>query len=300
MLLGSAIIDRTLFVFIILNVGFKRTMCKAIEFLSLFDCFKYEFMKNALIAILLITPVFGLVGTLIVHNRMAFFSDALGHCTLTGIAIGSLFGLRNMAASVVAFSILFALGVSFVIEKNTSSADTVIGVFASSGMALGIVILSFSGGFARFSGFLIGDVLSITRSEIKMLFVVFVLVIAVWAMFFNKIMFSGLSRDLAVSKRINYRFYNNIFVILIALIVASSIKWVGIMIINSLLIIPVAAARNVSHSLRQYTFFSICFSVFSGVFGLFVSYFVGVSTGAAIVLTAALIFFTSLAFCRKN
>ena len=256
-----------------------------------FSWLEFNFMKNAFLAILLITPIFGLVGTMIVNNKMSFFSDALGHCALTGIAIGVMFGVGNYIISMLAFAILFALGVSAIIQSEISSSDTIIGVFSAAGIALGIVILSAKGGFAKYSNFLVGDVLSISQNDIYTLAVVFVLVLAIWILSFNKLLISGLDTDLAISKQISVNFYKNLFVILIALIVTVSIKWVGMLIINSLLVLPAASAKNMIKNVRSYHFVSVIFSLFAGIVGLIISYYTGSSAGATIVLISSGIFF---------
>ena len=143
-----------------------------------FSWVEYTFMKNALIAIILAAPLFGLVGTMIVNNKMSFFSDAMGHCALTGIAIGVMLGIENYAVSMLAFAILFAIGIASIIESDVSSSDTIIGVFSSAGIAVGIVILSANGGFSKYSGYLVGDILSITKNEIFVLAAIFLVVIS--------------------------------------------------------------------------------------------------------------------------
>lgn len=256
-----------------------------------FSWIHYSFMKNALIAIILITPLFGLIGTMIVNNRMSFFSDALGHSALTGIAIGAIIGLNNYMVSMIIFSILFAIGISLVIQSGISSSDTVIGVFSSAGIATGIVILSTKGGISRYSNYLVGDILSITQKEILLLAAVLIVVVIAWVVCFNKLMLTSLNSDLALSKQVNVRFYNNLFSIIIAVVVAISIKWVGMLIINSLLVIPAAAAKNISYNIKIYHIISIVFSLLSGIAGLILSYYIGVSAGASIVLVLSIVFF---------
>lgn len=256
-----------------------------------FSWVEYTFMKNALIAILLAAPLFGLVGTMIVNNKMSFFSDAMGHCALTGIAIGVMLGIENYAVSMLAFAILFAIGIASIIESDVSSSDTIIGVFSSAGIAIGIVILSANGGFSKYSGYLVGDILSITKNEIFVLAAIFLVVISVWVISFNKLMLASLSADMAKSKRINVKLYKNLFAVLIALIVTVSIKWVGMLIINSLLVLPAAAAKNIVKSMRAYHIVSVLFSLFSGICGLVLSYYIGTSAGATIVLISSIIFF---------
>lgn len=256
-----------------------------------FSWVEYTFMKNALIAIILAAPLFGLVGTMIVNNKMSFFSDAMGHCALTGIAIGVMLGIENYAVSMLAFAILFAIGIASIIESDVSSSDTIIGVFSSAGIAVGIVILSANGGFSKYSGYLVGDILSITKNEIFVLAAIFLVVISVWVISFNKLMLASLSADMAKSKRINVKLYKNLFAVLIALIVTVSIKWVGMLIINSLLVLPAAAAKNIVKSMRAYHIVSVLFSLFSGICGLVLSYYIGTSVGATIVLISSTIFF---------
>ena len=127
-----------------------------------FSWLDYHFMKNAFVAVLLITPLLGMLGTMAVNNKMAFFSDALGHSALTGVALGVLLGIQNDLISMIAFGVLLALVITRVKSAKTASADTVISVFSSTAIALGLVILSAGGGFSKYSQYLIGDILSIT------------------------------------------------------------------------------------------------------------------------------------------
>lgn len=264
-----------------------------------FSWIHFNFMKNALIAIILIAPLFGLVGTMIVNNKMSFFSDALGHSALTGIAIGVVLGVGNYMISMLLFAVLFALAISKVIQSEVSSTDTVIGVFSSVGVALGIVILSVKGGFSRYSTYLIGDILSITEKEILILAITLILVIILWILCFNKLMLSSLDPDLALSRNVNLGFYKNIFVLLIAVIVTVSIKWVGMLIINSLLVIPAASAKNIAYNMKTYHILSVLFSIISGVFGLILSYYLGTSAGATIVLISSVIFLITFVLRKR-
>ncbi len=269
------------------------------ETLLPFSWVEFTFMKNAFLAIILIAPLFGLVGTMIVNNKMSFFSDALGHCALTGIAIGVMLGIGNYAVSMLGFALIFALGISAIIDSGISSSDTIIGVFSSAGIALGIVILSLRGGFSKYSGYLIGDILSITKNEIILLAFVLILAIIIWFLSFNKLMLSSLNKDMAQSKQINVKFYKNLFMILIAMIVTISLKWVGMLIINSLLVLPAASARNLVKNMKSYHIVSVLFSVFSGISGLILSYYMGTSAGATIVLISSIIFFVTF-FINKS
>ena len=267
------------------------------EVMKMFD---YEFMRNALIAILIITPLFGIIGTMIVNNKMAFFSDALGHSAYTGIAIGMLLGISNNAISMAIFAILFALLLNKINDSRLASKDTIISVFSSTAVALGLVILTKNGNYTEISNYLVGDILNILPQEIILLSIMAVLIIVFWIFNFNKLLGISINNTLAKSKGIRVRLVENLFVILVSLIVMLSIKWIGILIINSLLILPAASARNVTKNMRAYHLCSILFSVFSGIVGLVTSYYLGVSTGPSIVLVASIIYFITFAMRRLS
>jgi zinc transport system permease protein len=254
----------------------------------------YTFMKNALLAILIITPLFGIMGTMIVNNRMAFFSDALGHSALTGIALGTLLGLSDTNISMLIFAVIFALLLNKIKRRKTVSTDTVISVFSSLSIAIGLMILSRGGNFAKYSNLLVGDILSITAKEIGLLLVIFIITVLFWFVGFNKLHAVGVNETLARSKSINVNLVEDCFSVIIAIIVMFSIKWVGILIINALLILPAAASRNLSSNMREYHLFSILVALFSGITGLILSFYSGTATGPTVVIIAALIFFLTL------
>lgn len=270
------------------------TIYHIMETLFPVDFMAYDFMKNALLAIIIMTPLFGILGTMIVNNKMAFFSDALGHSALTGIAIGILTGIANTNLSMLIFAWIFALVLNHIKRKQTVSTDTIISVFSSLSSAIGLVVLSKGGNFSKYSGILVGDVLSITPKEITWLLIIFVVTIAFWCIFYNQLNAISLNETLARSKKIPVRLIDNLFVLLIACIVMLSIKWVGILIINALLILPAAASRNISSNSREYHLYSVMISVFSGIVGLIISYYSSTAAGPTIVIVASIIFFLTL------
>ncbi len=263
------------------------------EILLPFSWIEYDFMKNAILAILIITPLFGILGTMIVNNRMAFFSDALGHSAITGVAIGTIFGFTNTNLSMLFFAIVFAIFLNKIKRRKTVSTDTVISVFASLSMAIGLVILSRGGQFAKYSALLVGDILSISVREIGMLFLILILTLIFWTFGFNHLYAVSVNESLARSKRINAPLIEDLFSIIIAIIVMSSVKWVGILIINALLILPAAASRNMSSNVREYHLFSVMISLFSGITGLIFSFYLGTATGPTIVIISSILFFVT-------
>ena len=260
-----------------------------------FAWMEYTFMKNALLAILLMTPLFGLLSTMVVSSRMAFFSDSLGHGAFTGIAIGALVGSIAPLMSLIIFSILFALLITYIKHRTAASADTVIGVFSSTAIAIGLMIMSHGGGFSKFSPLLIGDILSITPADLMGLLAVNAVVFVGWVLLFNRLLLLSVNTSLARSRGISTIAVESVFAALLAVVVAVSIQWVGILIINALLVLPGAAARNVACSVKEYHVFSVVFALLSGLVGLFSAYYLGIAAGAAIVAAAALFFFASLA-----
>lgn len=275
------------------------TIYHIMETILPFDFVSYDFMKNALLAILVMTPLFGILGTMIVNNKMAFFSDALGHSALTGIAIGILAGISDTNISMLIFAWIFALVLNYIKRKKTVSTDTIISVFSSFSSAIGLVVLSRGGNFSKYSGILVGDVLSITPKEIIWLLIVFVVTIAFWCIFYNQLNAISLNETLARSKKIPVRLIDNLFVLLIACIVMLSIKWVGILIINALLILPAASSRNLASNSREYHLFSILVSMFSGITGLILSYYTSTAAGPTIVIIASVIFFVTLGLKKQ-
>lgn len=265
-----------------------------------FSFLEYNFMKNAFLAVLLITPLFGMLGTMAVNNKMAFFSDALGHSAMTGIALGVLLGIDNELISMVAFGVLLALAITKVKSANVVSSDTVISVFSSTAMAFGLVILSIGGGFSKYSQYLIGDILSITPTELAYLAVTLVVVTVVWGLIYNKLLLLSINADLASSRGVKTVVVENVFVVLVAVVVMLSIKWIGVLLINSLLILPAASARNVSRNSKQYLSCSVLFAMVSGIAGLIASYAFNTSAGASIVLVSTMIFFLTYLLRRKK
>ncbi|MDY3739730.1 MAG: metal ABC transporter permease [Selenomonadaceae bacterium] len=266
-----------------------------------FSWLDYNFMKNAFLAVLLITPLFGILSTMVVSNRMAFFSDSLGHGAFTGLAIGSLVGIFSPLVSLVGFSILFALLITYIKNNSSASTDTIIGVFSSTGIAAGLMMMSYGGGFNKYSSYLIGDILSITPDDLISLMGVFVLVLLVWGWLFNRLLVLSINSSFARSRGINAVMAEGIFASVVAVVVAISIQWVGLLIINSLLVLPAASARNITSSVKEYHLVSVLCAMISGISGLVLAYYYNMAAGATIVVIAALIFFVTLVLkSRRN
>ena len=264
-----------------------------------FEIFHWTFMQNALLAIVLLAPLLGLLSTMIVTGRMSFFSDALGHSAFTGIAIGCICGIAAPTWVAVAFSVFFALLFSYVRSRSNQTADTIIGVFSSTAVALGIFIATMDGGsFTKYNRYLIGDILSVTPGELGVLFLTLLGIVIFWFVMSNRLTLAAIHPQLASSRGISTGLCSTIFTVAIAVVVTLAISWVGLLILNSLLVLPGAAARNMSRNLRQYHGFSILFAILAGIAGLCLSYYLGTSSGASISLVLALFF--AVSFCLRK
>lgn len=276
-------------------MNFWYTICQATGL----EMLQWDFMCNALLAILLMAPLFGILSTMVVTGRMSFFSDALGHSAFTGIAIGCICGMAMPIWAAVIFSLVFSLLFSFVRNRSNQAADTLIGVFSSAAVALGIFVATLGGGsFTKYNKYLIGDILSITPCEIGLLAIVLVAVLILWVLLSNRLTLTVVYPQLASSRGIPTGLSQTIFSAAIAVVVTLTISSVGLLILNSLLVLPGAAARNVAKNMRQYHGFSVLFALIAGVGGLVTSYAWGSSAGAAISLALALIF--AVTFCLRK
>lgn len=259
------------------------------------------FMKNALLAVLVVTPLFGLLSTMVVESRMAFFSDALGHSAFTGMAIGALCGLAQPVGAAVLFSVVIALLFTLVRQKTHMASDTAISVFSSAAVALGIFLSTLGGqSFTKFNNLLIGDILSVAPGEIGLLALILLGLLVLWITSFNQMMLSSVHQALADSRGIRVVWKNFLFTAAIAVVVTITMTWVGLLVINSLLVLPAAAARNVSRTMFQYHLVSLLGAVLAGIAGLMTSYYVGSSAGAAITLYLAVWFLITFLVRKKQ
>ena len=260
-----------------------------------------NFMKNALLAVLIMTPLFGILSTMVVTGRLSFFSDALGHSGFTGIAIGVLCGAASPTWFAVALAVAFALLFSYVKSRTSQAAETIISVFSSTAVALGIFIATMNGSsFTKFNQYLIGDILSVTPGEIGLLALVLLGVVLLWIFACNRLVLTAAHPQLASSRGIPVRGFETLFTVSIAVVVTLAISWVGLMVINSLLVLPAAAARNMARNLREYHLFSVVLALLSGIAGLVTSYYLGSSTGAVISLYLAVCFAVTFLFRKRR
>lgn len=255
-----------------------------ITFLFPFQFLEMDFMKNAFLGVLIAAPLLALLSTMVVNQKMAFFSDAIGHSALTGIGIGVVLGMRSTTLSMLLFAMLLGVAIAYFNHKYPQMTDTVIGIFSALAIALGTMLLSRGGNFNQYTVILIGDLLSITPEDLVIIFLVGCILLALWYLIFNQLVLTSLNTSLANSRHIQTFKVQVVFMVVVAVVVVLCIPWIGVLLINAFLILPAAISRNIAYNMRSYELYAIVVAVVSGVIGLSISYYLGTSAGATIVV----------------
>ncbi len=261
------------------------------------SAFQYAFVINALICAVFIGPILGGVGTMVVTKRLAFFSQAVGHAALTGVALGYLLGepITEPYITLFGFCILFALTLNFTKNSTKMASDTLTGVFLSISMAVGSSLLVFVASKINIhivDQVLFGSILTVNDVDLTVLIVVAVLVAAVGVLRFNRMLLASFNPELAHVRGVNVKLLDYVFVVMITLITVAAVKIVGAMLVESLLLIPAAAARIMSRSIRSFFVLSIVISTISCFIGILapIIWNLPLPSGGSIVLVAAMFF----------
>lgn len=256
--------------------------------------FQYGFVINALLCALLIGPVLGGVGTMVVTKRMAFFSQAIGNAAMTGVAIGVLLGesYTEPYVSMFGFCVLFGLVLNYTKSHTRISADTLIGVFLSISLAVGASLLLFVSARVNthiLEAVLFGSVLTVSDLDMNVLLVVTIAVAAVGIPLFNQLLLASFNPSLAGVRGVRVQLLEYVFVVMITLLTVACLKIVGAVLVEALLLIPAAAARNVIRSMRGFVFLSIAISTVSCIAGVLIpmQYDLPIPSGGAIIMVAA-------------
>ncbi|MEM7206799.1 MAG: metal ABC transporter permease [Pseudomonadota bacterium] len=257
------------------------------------EMFNYEFLVNALFAGIMIGPLLGLLGTLVVVKRLAFLSEAVGHSVLTGVSIGILLGepIESPLISLFCFSILFSLLLQWVKGRTTIPYDALIGVFLAFALALGAALLLYVAKHVNahlVEQVMFGSILVSTSGDLLMLAIICITVFALSIRFGNQAYMVAISSDVAHSLKINTRAHDYAFVLLIALVTVASVKIIGAILVGALLLIPAASARLIANNLRQLLVLSVLFATSASVLGILIPMYWRwpVSAGPAITLFA--------------
>lgn len=259
--------------------------------------FFLQFVANAVIAALVIGPLLGVLGTMVVVKRMAFFSQAIGNAALTGVSIGVLLGesYTSPYVSMFAFCIAFGLVLKYTQSRTSLSNDVLIGVFLSISLAIGASLLLFVS--ARMNthvleNILFGSILTVNYTDLDILVAVAVLCLIVGGPLYNHMLLGSFSASLGQARGVPVKLVDYVFVVLITLVTVACVKIIGAVLVEALLVIPAAAARNVSRSIREFVVYSVVFATVSCLVGIIapMQYNIPVPSGGAIILVAALLF----------
>ncbi|WP_027910819.1 metal ABC transporter permease [Pseudomonas sp. URMO17WK12:I4] len=259
--------------------------------------FEYEFVINALLCALLIGPLLGVLGSMVMIKRMAFFSQSVGNAAMTGVAIGVLVGesYTSPYLSMFGFCLLFALTLKYTQHRTTLPNDTLIGVFLSISLAVGASLLLFVSAKINthvMESVLFGSILAVDHTDMNVLLGVTAVCAVIGLPLYNAMLLASLNPSLAHARGVPVRVVEYLFVVLVTLVTVACLKIIGAVLVEALLLIPAAAARNVSRSLPVLVTLAALIATFSCMVGILVpmQFYIPVPTGGAIVIVAALVF----------
>lgn len=263
------------------------------------QAYQYEFVARGVVSVLLLAPLLGGLSHLVVARRLAFFSTTLGQAALTGLTIGVAVGLPldNTFASVLGFCLLVGIVMVYVRRTVTLPHDTVIGVFMAFTLGLGICVLVAATkqfNIHQIEAVMFGSVLTITDRDLALLLVLGVALVVALALTYNTVLADSLSPAIAKARGARTTLIDYGFVVLVTIAITVSLKIIGALLVEAMVVVPAAAARNLARSTRGYLAWSVAIAAIAGLGGLFVSTSWRVPTGGAIVLSLSICFFISL------
>lgn len=264
------------------------------------EAFSSPFMQKALVVGIPVSIVTGMLSVFIVLRRMSFIGAGISHAAFGGIAVGFFAGINPLITALVYTSVI-AVGIETISRKGKIAEDVSIGIFYSVSMALGIALISLSKSYnVELFGYLFGNILAITRNDILLTLITFVIVTGFILLFLKEIFMTTYNEELAQVSGIPVRLLNILFFITLAVAIIISIRIVGIIMVSALLVIPGATARLFAKSLLSMITFSCTAGMLSVFAGLFISYQYDIAPSACIVLTAAALFFLSFLLKKRG
>jgi zinc transport system permease protein len=263
--------------------------------------FGYAFVVNGFLCAFVVGPLLGGIGTMVVAKRMAFFSQAVGNAALTGVAIGVILGESYTApyVSMFSFCLLFGLFLNFSKNRTKMSSDTLIGVFLSISLAIGATALLWVSAKVNthiLDTVMFGSILTVNDTDISVLLVTALLTAGTALPLYNQMLLASLNPSLAHVRGIKVHLLEYVFVVLVTVLTVACVKIVGAVLVEALLLIPAAAARNLNRSIRGFVLWSIVFSTVSCLVGIYapMRWDLPVPSGGAIILTGAMIFVVTM------
>jgi manganese/iron transport system permease protein len=254
-------------------------------------------MQAGFLAVILVGITCAVLGCYVVLRRMAFIGDAIAHTALPGIVVAYLQGFNLFFGALIA-GLLTALGIGWLSGREEVREDTAIGVLFTGMFALGVLIISRARSFRDFSSMLFGDILGVTRADLILIGIIAALVLIILALFYKELELTSVDPAYSTVIGLRVSWMRNVLLVLLALAVVTGIQAVGVILTSALLVTPAAAASLMSGNLLRMMIVSAVVAIASGIIGLYASFYGGMASGAAIVLTGTSIF--AIAFMARQ
>ena len=265
------------------------------------EFFRYAFVINSLIATLLIGPILGGIGTMVVIKKMAFFSESIGHAALAGISIGVLLGESYNSPYIMLFSycIIFGIVINYTRNRTKMGTDTLIGIFLSISIAVGAILIIYISGKVNshmLESVLFGSILTVSDLDLLVLVLVNIVLIGLVMLWYNKILFSSFNKNISMVRGVNVIFLDYVFILIITIVTVASVKIIGASLVEALLLIPAASARNISKNIKSFIGYSILFSTLSCLLGILLPliFEISIPSGPAVIIVTTIIFFITI------
>jgi manganese/iron transport system permease protein len=260
---------------------------------------EFGFMQRGLLASVLVAVICGILGSFVVLKGLAFIGDALAHASFGGVALAFVFG-ANVYLGAFVFAIATALGIGAITQRGRVSSDTAIGVLFSGTFALGILIISRADSYTTdLFGYLFGDVLSITVGDLWTIGALGIVVLALVAVFYRQLLFVAFDPTVAAASGIQTRGLEYLLLALLGVTIVTAIQAVGIVMVVALLVTPSATAYLLTRRFHHMILASVAVGSLSALLGIYLSYYLDVASGAAIILVATALFFVALALSSR-
>jgi manganese/iron transport system permease protein len=261
---------------------------------------QHTFMQHAFIAIILVGIIAGAIGVFVILRGLAFLGDALAHAIFPGVVIAFMLGGSFLIGALIA-AIIVSLGIGAISQSGRIKNDTAIGVFFVGAFALGVALMSLQSGYVRdLNTFLFGSILGVKRSDLVLTVGAGLIVLALMMMFRRELVTISFDRTFARSNGLNLWFYDQLFLAMLAIAIVISLQTVGNILVLAMLVTPAATARLLTNDLRRMIVLSASIGASSGIAGLYISYYRGVPSGAAVVLTATVVFGAIFLFAPRT
>lgn len=252
------------------------------------EMFEYAFMQKAFLVGILLAIIIPLIGVIVVLKRLSMIGDALSHTSLAGVALGLLLGIDPIVGAVVV-CVIAAFSIETIRKKLPRYAEISISIIMSVGIGLASVLTGFIEDGAAFNSFLFGSIVAITDTEVLLVVIVTVIVVATFLLLYKELMFIAFDEQGAILAGLPVKKINFVITLLTAITVSVAARSVGALIVSSLMVIPVACAMQIANSYKKTVIYSVLFAVIFTLVGLVLSYYFNLKPGGTIVLTGVVV-----------